>query len=348
VTWTVWAKLRARPDANGNNAGESGLHVEPERLSFGERWEDAQFPWTLPIENRTDKDIEISGFSSSCTCTAIQPQALVIPARQTREIRLTLDLTAKKQEDAEKGVWDFEVAIQPQVAALAGKRPPEWRLKGRVKAAIRLPYRLLELGRYSEYAQPIPPRTVPIVSSVPLDDLHVSGELPSFPVKVRRGVADPASFELDIEPKPGLPIGTYSFDLTLVPEPRGGGTLPEKRLRVRAEVVSDIQPSASQLLLGAAAVGETVEDVVSLSSLTGAGFEVRDWRCSDTALTVERMKGSDPGSPTFRVRQRVGGPGPHQEVITFVVVPTSGARPAGAIEVVLPVCYHGIDPASKE
>ena len=91
----------------------AGLAVAPDRLDFGEVWEDSRFAWTLPLENRRNEDLSIEDISASCTCVSVEPRAFVIPARQTRQVKLALDLTASRSKLADSEWREFEVMIRP-------------------------------------------------------------------------------------------------------------------------------------------------------------------------------------------------------------------------------------------
>src|SRR5262249_52816263 len=79
----------------GRGPDSTGLWVSPERLNFGEVWEAEQFRWVLPVTNGSGEDIEIVNFATSCNCLSVEPRAVVIPAGQTVEVNLVLNLTGK-------------------------------------------------------------------------------------------------------------------------------------------------------------------------------------------------------------------------------------------------------------
>lgn len=128
-----------RPTKEASSTRVSDLVVAPERLDFGEAWEDSQFKWVLPILNAGSHEVEIQDFGSSCTCSAIEPQSLVIPAGQAREVCLTLDLTADPLKERAKQPaqeWrDFPVTLAPRLRDDRGSRT-WWTIKGRVHAAF--------------------------------------------------------------------------------------------------------------------------------------------------------------------------------------------------------------------
>lgn len=77
--------------------GQFGLVIATKYLNFGEVWEDERFPWTLPIENRSSKEVRLE-LRSSCNCLATVPSSLTIPAGEQRDIVLTMDLRERPGE----------------------------------------------------------------------------------------------------------------------------------------------------------------------------------------------------------------------------------------------------------
>src|SRR5260221_11550729 len=62
--------------AVANSVAPPMLSVAPERLKLGTVWEQPALPWTLPIRNNSDHEIEIENFSKSCNCTDFAPRYL--------------------------------------------------------------------------------------------------------------------------------------------------------------------------------------------------------------------------------------------------------------------------------
>src|SRR6266849_4991614 len=87
------------PDRNREHPEEyviEGLSVKRSALDFGEPWEEKNFVWKLPIQNVTNRDIRVHDFALSCGCLEIEPKSLTIPAQETREVALKVDLTQQR------------------------------------------------------------------------------------------------------------------------------------------------------------------------------------------------------------------------------------------------------------
>lgn len=337
----IW-KYRLRSSA-GDDLSPSqvtGLYVNPERLNFGEVWQDDRFAWVLPIENHSPSDVTIERFYNSCVCTEINPSSLVIPAGQSRDIRLTIDLLTEKAYDRPpEAVRDFAVAVQAVVKGADGKKTDQgWEVRGRVKTAIQFEQPVVDFGTHSELAQPLPPRRIAVRCFTRLDSLAVSGSLHNFPVRVTRRSEGPLEFDLEIVPKAGLPVEEYKFDLSVVPILPGKKRLAAKKLHVVAWVVPDLQASPPEVALGAVPVGESAEATITLSSLTGCVFTVEGWHCTSDQVTVER-KVADTGDPAFQVKwARVSAPGQQRAEIVFRA--TVGGKDGNPVKV--PVTCLGI------
>ncbi len=113
------------------------LTVPGESLNFGTVWESDRFGWTLPVHNPSDAQVEITGFSKSCTCVSIQPERCVLAAGETRNVELMIDLSPLKLDASESEIRNFELEIAPIVSASVRTSPTlPWRVRGSVKHRI--------------------------------------------------------------------------------------------------------------------------------------------------------------------------------------------------------------------
>src|SRR5258707_459188 len=107
------------------------LLVEERHLSFGESPEDPAFLWVLPIQNTTEEDIKIDGFTASCSCAAIKPSSVTVPARGSAEVRLALDLR-RPHGDPTIEPRGFMVHVEPRISNSVGGNQPGWVVHGKV------------------------------------------------------------------------------------------------------------------------------------------------------------------------------------------------------------------------
>ena len=119
--------------------GDSDLYVDPRVLMAGEVWSERQFTVSLPVRNLSSQDLSIVGFDTSCSCTQVQPKSLVIPAGETREVAVTLDLMRVADEER---LTPFTISVRPRCAN--SKHPPaKWLISGTVIQMFDLPHRIV-------------------------------------------------------------------------------------------------------------------------------------------------------------------------------------------------------------
>jgi hypothetical protein len=72
------ALLSGAAGAEERAAAGPRIRVEPEGFDFGRVLQDRTLRKTFTIRNFGDADLEIEGVSSSCDCTAAQPESTVV------------------------------------------------------------------------------------------------------------------------------------------------------------------------------------------------------------------------------------------------------------------------------
>jgi hypothetical protein len=337
-TWRYRSDLSSR-SAGGQQA--TGLYVDPHVLDVGEVWEDSHLSRVLRIENRSGKDVSIERFYHSCDCTEIEPGSLVVPAGESREIRLTIDLMRQRIGGAAngEGVQEFATTIAAVVPGSGNeKASEEWLVRGRVKMAVQFEQPVVDFGTHSEREQPLPAKRTPVKTFTDLEALSVHGNPAGFPVRVTRRRDDPSRFDLEIVPKADLPVGEHRFDLLVEPIREGGKPLPAKKLPVKAWLAPDLQASPPEIVLGAVPIGESREATFTIGSLTGQAFAVEGWSCRSDRVAVQ-AEAAPTGIPTYRVKWlRVSAVGEQRADIQFRT--TVGGKAGRAVTV--PVTCWGI------
>lgn len=325
--------VRGRPEPAAAVPENGGLSVAAEHLDFGEVWQDSQFKWVLPIRNETEQDIHIAGFANSCACSQVEPRSLTVPAGGEVQVRVTIDLTAKKPSEAALGVRPFDVVIRPVVGSAEGRPWPGWRLRGVVRMALRVEPALVDFGHPSEMATPLTTKTVRVTATTPIDGLEARSDHSAFAVRLKE-LSGPTMQELLVTPKPSISPGAYTAKVSLVPRLKSGARLPAQEVAVVMRVQPDIQPSPPAMVFGARRVGEVAKETISLQSLTGRAFEVVGVSARGDGLTVKAAEADG-----FEVRQQVTKAGDQAGEVRFQV------RTADRKEqqVVVEVAYRGVE-----
>src|SRR5262245_9179640 len=76
------------------------LVVAPRALDFGEVWENGAFGWVLPVTNPGPDSVRVEDIRTSCGCVVGQPRMFDLRPGETRDVRLTINLTPKPTEPA--------------------------------------------------------------------------------------------------------------------------------------------------------------------------------------------------------------------------------------------------------
>lgn len=335
-------RLKARPTAPAAEQS-GGLTVPPERLDFGEAWEQKAFAWVLPIHNRQRHDTRIREFAPSCSCTQVDPPSLVIPAGETREVRLTLDLRdrGKREKYTSGGGNVFEVRVAPRLEVEGGVVPTRgWTVRGLVRPVVQFDPSAVVFGRHSVLALPLPAVKVWATSSIPLDRLTPATTSAGFRIDVRQVPDNRSRFELTVTQAGKLGLGAFDSDLVFTLRSSDGQQLPDQVLPAMGWICPDLEASPPDVVFGARKVGEVAETTVTLPSMTGKRVEALSFRAVGKGLDVERMREAVAGSPSFSVKQRIMELGAQAGAI-FVRV---RSQDQDEIEVRIAVSYHGLDP----
>ena len=100
----------------------NGLSVEFSSLRIGEVWEGEDFSCELPVQNVTGGPVKVQHFITTCGCLGIEPGSVVLPAKQTKVLRLKMDLTHRAEWEI--GQQERPVAVEV-LPVIPGARPPE-------------------------------------------------------------------------------------------------------------------------------------------------------------------------------------------------------------------------------
>lgn len=309
------------------------LSIPPGALIIGTVWEDDRFDWTVPIENKEAVPVEVASFSRSCNCLSIEPEAFVLEPGERRNLHLQIDLLAKQTKPS----GEVSISLYPHLkmmseAELAKRRPPKWTLKGQIRRVLALD-RSVYLGRYSELAQPLPAREIPIEVLVPLQSLSVECSLPSFTASVELPSSGQGKTVLRLVQSTSLPEGPIQGTVTLKPVRQKGKPLPVRRLEIAGKIVPDVEAVPPAVQVGGRRLGEMFEEVVVLRSMTGKTLGTVRAETNGEGLSVE----ADKQSGSYRVRQKVCGEGSQTNWIRFFTKPDKHT-----ITIMVPISYTGI------
>lgn len=310
------------------------LAVAPEELNFGIAWEQSEFPWTVSIRNTSSRQLVIADFGKSCTCALIEPKTLILEPGTTHQLQLTLNLKRTTSPDSSESPFAIEIVPYERLKNSEVRALNSLRVQGRVRYAIRY---LTDpvFGTHSVDSQPLYPLRILVEPLVPLANLAVTCSDSRFRVNVEHVVDERPLYVLLISAVSQLPIGPILFDVMITPEFPGGERLPVLVLPVTGRIVEDIQGSLPSVIFGSRSVGDSLEETITLTSITGQEFTVDSWEAQLPGLKVEP---STELPNSFRLRQNVLASG---QQMGFVIFKLSKSGKKHAVKI--PVHYHGIE-----
>jgi hypothetical protein len=207
-----------------------------------------------------------------------------------------------------------------------------WRIGGSVKRLIRI--------QPATFLSDIPPSQFPTVvrfpveAEVPLARLSVRCDSDRAQARVVQRGTRASAYEIEISIDRPAELGPFRipFFVDAIPEK---GESSETPGLIEGIAVPEVVSSPRRAMLGALRPGEVRETTVELRSCNGAPFAVRDVRCSDEALCIERLEG-DMGRVRYRVKCTGAGAGPVNHSVRFLCEMDDGQEVSAEV----PVAYH--------
>lgn len=313
------------------NPEQPALTVDPAHLDFGEVWETDNFEWAAPVRNHTASPVQVSAYSSSCSCVAAASKA-VIPSGGTTPLTFRIDLRATRCLGTEQqAVRDAKIQVALGRDTSPTEKPVGVELRGRVRSALAVSARAIDFGRFAATVTP-QPRVVALRGLVALRSLDVAVEGPSVVAELKG--AGPDKWELHVRPTSSV-VGRHEAKVKLTPTTATGERVPAITIPVAFDVLHDIQPDSSLVPLGAGRIGETLSGMLTVSSLSGRPFPLPTCE-SGVATSAEPAQASH----TFKIERTVAATGNH---VVPVVVRGRDAdgRP---FELRVEVQWYGVSP----
>jgi hypothetical protein len=311
------------------------LYVRPAYLDLGEVWEQDRFPWDLVIENRSKEDIRIRDFSTSCSCLAIEPKSLLVPARKSAAVKLTLKLTTRALGD-ESVVRNFDVMIRPMAKAVPN--PPTWTVRGKVRSAITLTPRLVNFEDRLVRGLSFESQTVMVTSHTPITRLAISSDETIVRVTSRKVDRPTSGFKLAVLPSDTLPEGSFRTEITVQPIALDGALLPAQHLTVDGKVMPDVQPIPTAICFGASKLGETLSETITWRSTSRRPFTFDEIKGTSKELSVKSLGKDMDGNFRFIINLQATELRNQTRVLHFIVRKDS-ERP---IDIPVAASYFGV------
>jgi hypothetical protein len=289
-------------------------------LDIGEVWEEKAFQQDLPVRNRTGESVQILAFVTSCGCVSIKPNSLVVPAGETRTVRVTLDLTIRPPWALGLAQRPFETEIYPQVKSTRSAQRV-WKLRGTVKCRVALDAPTVDFGEEAVHGLPPAWRKVRATAHVPVERLEAKVDAKLMTAQVKRlGEGAKNQFEIKVAPQPSLPPGPFDSEVEIRAITPDGASVSGATLKVMGRMQPLVRPLPARILMGSRKVGETAEAVLVLQAPEDLALKVEQIAAEspDIHVTALNLPGHPPGR-TFRITPRVAKQGDQASAVRFRV-----------------------------
>ncbi len=313
----------------------AGLTVDAARLDLGSVWARKDLVWKLPIHNPTEQLVRIVDLRSSCSCTAVAPRELTIPAGATQEVQLTLDVTPASGEASSAPSNGFRVLVAPYVAG-GSAQEVGWEIHGEIlnpfacEPSSPLAIDELVFGASRNAA------TVKLHGH--RDFERVEAECDPALGSVRINTAGGRDYDLIYEPASELPLGPLEARLRVRASERSEQPPIEIEYVVHGNVLHPVEALPAGLTLGAQPVGETIEETVTLVPRGAGPLGAVAVELAPEGAQVD-VSESTPERVILNVHQRIAAEGARIEPI-HLRVQTADGKPLPPLEV--NVAYVGV------
>lgn len=299
------------------------IDVGPVYLDFGEHGFEENLTWTLPLRNTTDQEIEIMSFNTTCGCSEISPDSLILPPQETREVTMILDLHPQTQEEISQVVRLLRIRVTPVVRGGLPEQV-EWVVSGRVINPFQFSPEFVNYGDNLVHGTPHETTEVEVHSRQPMEDISAECESTLAKVTIDRiSSENQQDFKLRIEPSENLPVGDREFNVIVRGTSSKDGDQYSGGLRVNMPVLAPVTVSPRVISLGALPVGQRATREVTLKSRDEKLFEIVDIE-SDAQIQISPEPDSDLPN-VYRVEVEGQKPGLTFGVVTFRVRTEPGA-----------------------
>ena len=146
---------------------DTAIVISSEQLDFGDVESQSDFVHPVLIRNRSSKEVQITGFKTSCDCTSVQPDKFVLAPRTERQVSFRMNLGVRPAIHAGKMEYPFQVHFAPMVDGQSSRQ--NWLLSGRVLRKLVANEPEVWLGSRSYESSGQLSRVVRVTSRMPLD-----------------------------------------------------------------------------------------------------------------------------------------------------------------------------------
>lgn len=272
------------------NGAHTGLMVSSGSLDIGDVWDRDGISHTVMLLNETSRPIEIERLKSSCKCTDIEPDHLVVPPRQSRDVHLLLNLAGARGARARATASAGPVPLSLDLLAFrkGTAEPVRFILSGRLHTAIDVKPRAIHFSAEKFLDRSGPSEDVEVVCAPGVTGFSATCDPPFATVTANCVSKDQRAGSLHVvtvRPNDNLPLGPFDFDVRFRVN-AGSDAFFVAPLRVSGVVADDIEVLPSRVALGDAPLGACLSDRIVVASRRHEAFFVNAARDGDAACGV--------------------------------------------------------------
>lgn len=277
----------------------------------------------VKVENRGAETVRVEGASCSCTGLSTDPDRFELAPGGSREIQVTLDLSAQSRTGPEPRPFTAALRLRYSTPSREVSEQSAGDLRGSVKPVL-LTKPVWNLGLYSKASGPIE-RRFEVTAAIPLAALDVTIPLNPWRLTV---TAKPRADRLgvyDVIVRSDAPTvaGLLRSEVVFRPTTTDGVSLPPQHVTVEADIAaSDVRIDPAELYIGGTRIGGTVETRVNVTSLSGRAVQVE--RVEPVGTDLEVTPGD--GANEFRVKKKIMRVGSVSDVVWFTVRSKDGVE----------------------
>lgn len=306
------------------------LTVAPADLNLGAVWQQPALPFSLEIQNVSNRPVAVAGLSASCNCTEMQPTSFTVPARGSVRIAGTVDLL-KSIAYPEWSEAPFAVTL---TAVTTDRTPREyrWQIHGLARRALAVSPHGIHLVGAHEVAQGCDPPTVTLSITPRLDVMKIIPEWSPKDADVQlEGPFEDGRYELQYTPSRELPRGTLQSRVMLRTVLGAGEPGPDVEVPVRGMVSGPVRlvPSYVTVRPGQAGADGRVPLGVRLVSCDGG-----EWRIAGVVDPTGETGLEYDGSTLFARADDRNVTGSAATAVTIEVASRDGVREELSLTVV--------------
>ncbi|RLS81032.1 MAG: DUF1573 domain-containing protein [Planctomycetota bacterium] len=286
VSKHFWAPVSADQAAE-TNSDAVRLVVYPSDLDLGEFYYRDSISRRLVIHNKSDRDVVISSFQMSCSCTSVTPRELLVPAQGTAVIHVGIDLRHADPRVAFLADRLVSTTINPVVDMADPIRMPSWRLSGTCKSLASISKGSLS---FTDVIRGSVSNSQPITVIPYQSDTTVEADCPPENASVRLSQTS-SGYSLVVTPNSDRDAGVHKFAITIrIRAASPNSNIPARSavsIPVVMSILDDVQTDPRAILLGKLGPHEDRHELLSVFSASGKPVVIESVESDDPFVSLQ-------------------------------------------------------------